>query len=179
VQPEHCCTNFKFASPLVSSLLHKVEVYVNSVSCSHQHFLSVVGQTAHPVFHNHRWGYRVTIMTITQQTACSLSLVVLPYNHDYCYCVHLFSMCVITSKPDCPVSVRLVYPIKYFSYLLVVGQTAHHVFHNHRCGYRVTIMTVTKQTARGLSYNQRSCYRTTMMIVTMYTCSLLSSSSSF
>jgi hypothetical protein len=108
-----------------------------------------------------------------------LQMVVLQYNHDYCYCVHLFSMCVITCKPDCPVAVRLVYPIKYFSYLLVVGQTAHHVFHHHRCGYRVIIMTVTHQTVCVLSYNQWSCYRTPMMIVTVYTCSLLSSSSLF
>jgi hypothetical protein len=105
--------------------------------------------------------------------------IVLLYNHDYCYCVHLFSMCVITCKPDCPVAVHLVYPIKYFSFLLAVGQTAHCVFHNHRCGYCVTIMTVTQQTVCGLSYNQWLCYRTTMMIVTMYACSLLSSSSLF
>ena len=101
----------------------------------------------------------------------------LPYNHDDCYCVHLFSMCVITCKPDCPVAVRLVYPINYFSHLLVVGQTAHPVFPNHRWGYCVTIMTFSQQTDRGLSYNQRSCYQTTMMIVTVYTFSLLSSRS--
>jgi hypothetical protein len=179
MQPEHCWANFKFSSPLLSCLLHRLEVYVKKVSCLHQHLLSVVGQTAHHVFHNHRWGYRVTIMTITEQTACSLS-----YNKRSCYSttmiiVHLFSMCVITCKPDCPVAVHIVYPTKIFSYLSVVGQTAHSVFHNHRCGYRVIIITVTQQTVQVLSYNQRLCYRTPMMIAFVYTCSLLSSSSLF
>ena len=181
MQPERCCTNFKFASPSVSSLLHKLEVYVNSVSCLHQLLLLVVGQTAHYVFHNHRWGCRVTIMTITQQTACCLSYqtVVLQCNHYYCYCIHIFSMCVVTCKPDCPVAVCLVYPIKYFSNLLVVGQIGHSVFHNHWCGYSVIIMTIPHQTVRILSYNQWLCYHTPMMIVTVYTCSLLSSKSLF
>ena len=182
MQPEHCWANFKFASPLVSRLLHKLEIYINSVSHWHQHLLLVVGQTAHCLFHNHRWVYCVTIITITQQTACCMS-----YNEQscysttmiFCYCVHLFSMRVIKCKPDCPAAVRLVYLIKYFSYLLVVGETGHSVFHNHRCGYHVIIMTATQQTLQVLPYKQRLCYHTPMMVDTVYTCSLLSSSSLF
>jgi hypothetical protein len=81
MQPEHCWENFKFAHPSVSCLLHKLEVYVNSVSCLHQHLLLVVAQTAHSVFHKHRWVSRVTILTVTQQTALRLS-----YNQQLCYC---------------------------------------------------------------------------------------------
>ncbi len=91
MQPEHCWANFKFANPSVSWLLHKLEVYVNSVSCWHQHLLWVVGQTAHRVFHNLRSGYHITIMTITQQTACSLS-----YNKWLCYSTTMIIVTVYT-----------------------------------------------------------------------------------
>jgi hypothetical protein len=80
MQPERCCTNFKFTCLSVRLLLGKLEVYVNSVSFLHQHLILAVGKTANCMFYNLRCGYCAPITIITQQTAQGLSC-----NRRSCY----------------------------------------------------------------------------------------------